>query len=255
MVGGFVFTHALRDFARGRRLLVWLLVAGLAYGIGLAYVKVNGSAPRQDTYVLLSSVLSYRILALAAAIFSMAVVAQEVEGRTIVYLLTRPVPRQALLLGRALAAAVVVFFVTSLSAIAVSLATRGSHNPLLAKDLIALAVGALAYTGFFTLVSLVLNRAMVACLLFAFGWETLAAGVPGDLKLLTLNTHVMALAERPVPQESSTDFLDAIGSMLGSTGVSANVAWIVLLVVIGATFAASMAGFSHFEYTAREDAE
>ncbi len=34
MVGGIVFTHALRDFARGRRLSVWLFVAGLTYGIG-----------------------------------------------------------------------------------------------------------------------------------------------------------------------------------------------------------------------------
>ena len=253
MVGAFVFTHALRDFARARRLAVWLVVALVAYGIGLAYGRVGADTSRQDTYILLSAVLPYRILALSAAIFASAVVAQEVEGRTIVYLLTRPVPRQALLLGRTLAAATVVFLVSAVSAIAVSLATKGGGG-LLGHDLIALAVGALAYTGLFTLVSLVINRAMIACLLFAFGWETLASGVPGDLKLLTLNTHVMAIAERPAP-EGGSGFLDAVGSMLGATGVSANVAWLVLLGVIGVTFAASMAWFAHFEYVAREDAE
>lgn len=254
MVGTFVFTHALRDFARVRRILVWLVVAAVVYGIGLAYVKVTSSEPRQDSYVLLSSVLSYRILALASAIFAMAVVAQEVEGKTIVYLLTRPVPRQALLLGRALAASLVVFLVTAVAAVAVSFATMGGKNPLLVRDLIALGVGSLAYTGLFTLISLLINRAMVACLLFAFGWETLAAGIPGDAKLLTLNAHVMAIAQRPTP-EGGSGFLDAVGSMLGATGVSANAAWMVLLGVIAVSLAGSMAWFAHFEYTAREDAE
>ncbi len=253
MVGTFVFTHALRDFARARRLAVWRLVAAAVYGIGVAYGRVRGDTSRQDTYVLLSAVLPYRILALSAAIFASAVVAQEVEGRTIVYLLTRPVPRQVLLLGRVLAASLVVFLVSAASAVGVALSTGGGKG-LLGRDLIALAVGALAYTGLFTLVSLVINRAMIACLLFAFGWETLAAGVPGDLKLLTLNTHVMAVAERPTP-EGGAGFLDAVGSMLGATGVSANAAWLVLLAVIGITFATSMAWFAHFEYTAREDAE
>ncbi len=253
MVGTFVFTHALRDFARVRRLLVWLVVAGVVFGIGLAYGRVSQGTSRQDIYILLSAVMPYRILALAAAIFSSAVVAQEVEGRTIVYLLTRPVPRQLLILGRMLAASLVVFLVSAMSALAVSASTRGGSG-LIGHDLIALAVGALAYTGLFTLVSLVLNRAMIACLLFAFGWETLAAGVPGDLKLLTLNTHVMAIAERPTP-EGGSGFLDAVGSMLGASGISANAAWFVLLGVIGVTFAAAMAWFSHFEYTAREDAE
>ena len=253
MVGTFVFTHALRDFTRARRLLVWLVVALVVYGIGLAYGRVGPGTSKQDAYILLSAVMPYRILALSAAIFSSAVVAQEVEGRTIVYLLTRPVPRQALLLGRTLAASVVVFLVAALAALAVDFSTGGGRG-LLGRDLIALAVGALAYTGLFTLVSLVINRAMIACLLFAFGWETLAAGVSGDLKLLTLNTHVMAIAERPSP-EGGAGFLDEVGSMLGATGVSANVAWLVLLGVIAVTFAASMAWFSHFEYTAREDAE
>ena len=255
MVGTFVFTHALRDFARLRRLLVWAVVALVVYGIGLAYVHVSGKDSHQDAYLLLSATLSYRILALSAAIFASAVVAQEVAGRTIVYLLTRPVPRQVLLLGRTLAASLVVFAVSALSALAVSLSTMGGHNPLLARDLVALAMGALAYTGLFTLVSLVINRAMVACLLFAFGWETLAAGVPGDLRLLTLNTHVMAIADRPMPENKGMSVLDSIGGMLGATGVSATVAWGVLLAVIAVSFVGSMAWFAHFEYVAREDAE
>ena len=254
MVGTFVFTQAFRDFARARRLFIWFLVAAVVYGIGLMYARVSADTSPQDTYVLLSATLSYRILALSAAIFASAVVSQEVEGKTIVYLLTRPVPRQLLILGRMLAAATVVFLVSAVSAIAVALATHGGGG-LLGRDLVALAVGSLAYTGLFTLVSLLINRAMIASLLFAFGWETLAAGVPGDLKLLSLNTHVMAIAERPLPQNSEMGGLDAIAAMLNVTGVSANAAWAILFGVVAVTFAASMAWFAHFEYTAREDAE
>ena len=254
MVGTFVFTHALRDFARGRRLLVWLVVAAVFYAIGAAYVHVSEVGSRQDTYVLLSGILSYRVLALSAAIFASAVVAQEVEGKTIVYLLTRPVPRQLLLLGRALAASVVVFLVSAVAAAAVSYSTMGAHNPLLAKDLVALGVGSLAYTGLFTLVSLMLNRAMIASLLFAFGWETLAVGVPGDLKLLTVNTHLLTIADRPAP-EGGSGFADVMSGLLASSGLSTGVSWAILLGLIVLTLAGSMAWFAHFEYTAREDAE
>ncbi len=251
MVGTFVFTHALRDFARVRRLLVWVLVAIVFYGIGVAYTRVNEGTSRQDTYVLLSAMLSYRVLALSAAIFASAVVAQEVEGRTIVYLLTRPVKRQVLLLGRAMAASLVVFAVSAVSLVAVSYATLGAKNPFLAKDLVALAVGALAYTGLFTLVSLVINRAMVVSLLFAFGWETLALGVPGDLKLLTLNTHLLTVAQRPAPDNSA----GVLDGMIASSGLPVNVSWLVLAGVVVVTLLGSMAWFAHFEYVAREDAE
>ena len=54
---------------------------------------------------------------------------------------------------------------------------------------------------------------MIACLLFAFGWETLAAGVPGDLKLLTLNSHVLALAE--AIGEPSLLFGHSSGAVIG----------------------------------------
>lgn len=258
MAGTFVFTHALRDFARVRRLLVWAIVAMVVYAIGASYGNVAASTTRMDTYILLSATLTYRILALSAAIFASAVVAQEVEGRTIVYLLTRPLPRATLLLGRMIAASLVVFIVSALSAFSLSLATVGLNNPVLRGDLVALAVGSLAYTGLFTLISLVINRAMIATLLFAFGWETLAQGIPGDLRLLTINNHLIAIAERPLPSNLNSSrggALEAIANVFSSSTVSSSVAWLVLLGLIGVTFAGSMAWFSHFEYTAREDAE
>ena len=88
-----------------------------------------------------------------------------------------------------------VYAVSAVSAVAVSYATMGAHNPCSGRTWWRWGSGPWPTPGFFTLLSLVLNRAMVVSLLFAFGWETLALGVPGDLKLLTLNTHLLTRRE------------------------------------------------------------
>ena len=66
-------------------------------------------------------------------------------------------------------------FVAGLCAVGLSAAVYGGlglNNPYLLRDLTAVAVGALAYGTLFVLVSLIINRSMVVCLLFAFAWET-----------------------------------------------------------------------------------
>ena len=249
----YIFGSSLREFVRFRRLWPWLLVAVGTFGIAAVYHKVDPNTKPEDAYALLSATIVFRILGLSAAIFSSAIIAQEVEQRTIVYLLTRPVPRWKLLIFRTLAGMVVVFGISVLVAVATSLATYGGGNHLLLRDVMALAVGSAAYMSLFVFVSLLMNRSMIACLLFAFVWETSVPNMPGDMYRLTISSYLTSIAQRPTPHASS-GFMDALGGMIGTNTIPVDTAWACIGLLVAVCLGASAYWFSHFEYMAREDA-
>src|SRR5207253_480011 len=103
----YLYFSSLREFLRFKRLVPWLLLAVLGMGLAILWPYLNKLSHPQDQYASVSEMLVFHVLALASAIFSTAIVGQEVEQKTIVYLLTRPVSRWKLLLARYLASATV----------------------------------------------------------------------------------------------------------------------------------------------------
>jgi len=166
----YVFKNAFSEYMRVKRIIVWLLVAGGLYMAAKLFLTVNGDEGRQESYSMLSSLLLFRMLPLASAIFSSGVLSQEIEQKTVVYLLTRPIPRPQFLLLRTLASALAVMIVAGLSAVALSAAVYGGFglsNPYLFHDLLAVAVGALAYGTLFVLVGMFHLIGFLAIILFA----------------------------------------------------------------------------------------
>jgi ABC-2 type transport system permease protein len=255
-MGVFLYQSALRDFLRPKRLVVWLLVVAAVFGIAKLWTSLTTGMSPQAAYNQVSAVLVYRVLALTAAIFSTAVVSQEVEQKTIVYLLTRPISRQTLLLARSLAAATVVVAIGWLLAIGVSFAVFGARigdNAMLVKDLIALGVGALAYTSLFVLLTLWINRAMIVCILFAFGWETMIPNLQGDIYYLSIYKYLETISERPSLESSGP--IGALAAQLSTNQMTTQTAWVALVLMIAAFTVVAGWWFTHYEYVPREDAE
>jgi hypothetical protein len=118
MVDFFLFRTALRDMARVRRLLAAAALIALPALLALAW---RFSAPdaydAYDAYNTLASVLVYGfLLVILAVVFGTGVVTQEIEQKTVVYLLTRPVPRWRILLAKFAAALVGIVVTTWLAA-------------------------------------------------------------------------------------------------------------------------------------------
>ena len=262
MTETYIFSQALREFFRVRRLLPWILLMGLTFLLGYSWRTLAPGSAAVDQYSQVSSMLVFRILALASIIYTTAIVSQEVEQKTIVYLLTRPVARWKLLLARYAASVVVVSMLGVTSAIALSLAVYGPggafSNPLLAKDILALVLGAFGYGAVFLFVSLIANRAILICLLFAGAWEPAVPNMPGDLYRLTIFSHLQAIAEHPVITTRSDNLKGAISLLSGALGTNTlsfgtAVTTLVLLTLFGVALSATW--FSKFEYVPREDAE
>jgi ABC-2 type transport system permease protein len=123
------------------------------------------------------------LLPLMTIFVGTAVITDEVEERTLAYLLTRPVPR-----GRIVLAKLVAGFLTLGTVLAVSegVPAWGRNLGLLLKAEGVLLLGLAAYLALFALLGGLFKRAVWVGLLFAFGWERLVAMLPGNVKLATV---------------------------------------------------------------------
>lgn len=259
MSEGIVFRSALAEFFRFKRVFAWFLIAFVLIGVGKLFVQVTPSLKPDEHYSMLSTLLVFLLLPLASAIFSSAVLSQEIEQKTIVYLLTRPIPRPQLLLLRTLASALVVAMIGTIAALAVSVSiynAGGLSNPILHRDIVAICLGALAYAALFVLISLWVNRAMIVSLLFAFAWETSVPNMPGNMYWLSISSYLTAVAQRPSVGAGGLDIpMGSFAANLGTNVIPQNTAWVVLIILILGLSWLGAWWFSHFEYLPREDAE
>lgn len=249
-----IFSQALREYLRPRRSLSWILLALLCLALSAGWKGLDPKASALDQYATVSSILVFRLMALASAVFTTAILTQEVEQRTIVYLLTRPVPRWQLLLVRYAASVVAVAAVGILAALLASVGAYGANfaaNPLLAKDILALGVGAVAYGALFLLVSLLFNRSLMICSLFAFGWESSAPSLPGDLFRLSIYSYLQAIARHPT--SGGNGLMERLGGSAAINAISQVQAFTILGSMTLALLALSAWWFTHFEYIPRDD--
>jgi ABC-type transport system involved in multi-copper enzyme maturation permease subunit len=137
--------------------------------------------------------------------YGTSITAEEVENRTLAYLLTRPVPKTAIVLGKYAAYAALMFAMTAfgLTAAFFLLNTARLGDPALyatfLKSLGVLALGILAYTAFFAFLGTILKRAIILGLVFGFGWETVIQYFPGSTQKFSVVHYLKSLLPyRPV---------------------------------------------------------
>src|SRR5207249_4424228 len=157
--------------------------------------RINGaSAAGATVFGLMIWLLYIRfIVPILGVFFGTALIADEVDDKTITYLFTRPIPRSAVLLGKYLAylACTVLLVLPSVVLVFFLIVPMGGSTiarafPDLLADLGMLAAGLTAYGAVFALVGARMKRPLVVGLVFAFGWEPGVLLFPGYLKRLTV---------------------------------------------------------------------
>jgi ABC-2 type transport system permease protein len=181
----------------------------IVYRVVLATQPRAELLPPGDLYAVVVALYWIRnVLPLAALFFATSLVADEVEGRTLTYLVTRPLTRPSIFAGKfaayvvttltlALPAGVLAFFIL--------LSARGfaSVPPAvgdLLRDLGVMALALVAYGAFFALLGVLLKRPVIPGLMFLYGWE-LMANLPGYLPRLTLTAWLRSLIHHRPTQE------------------------------------------------------
>ena len=140
--------------------------------------------------------------------YGTALIADEVEDKTITYLFTRPVSRGAVLVGKYLAylgctglvvlpSVMLVFFLV----VPLEGGSIGTSFPDLVKDLALLAVGLAVYGALFALVGAWFKRPLLTGLVFIFVWEPIIVFVPGYMKRFTVSYYIQGLVPHAMPQD------------------------------------------------------
>jgi ABC-2 type transport system permease protein len=180
-----------------------------------------------------------------AVLYGTALIADEVEDRTITYLLTRPIARGAVLLGKYAAyvvctvAAVLPAVVLMWLLLAPIGGSLGETFPALAADLAIVVIGLVAYGALFALVGATLKRPLIFGLLFVFGWENLVLALPGYLRQVSVAHYVQGLVPHAMPAEGPLAFLQLLAqqapgwpqSLAGLTLISGGSLWLAMRAV------------------------
>jgi ABC-2 type transport system permease protein len=122
--------------------------------------------------------------------FASGAIGGEREGRTLIWLFTRPQPRAAMYVAKFLGVLPWCVLV-SLAGLAAVCAAGG---PVGRQAFVAfapdIALGSVAFAALFHLLGAVVKRPAVIGLAYVFFFETLVANLPGSLKQLSLNYYV-----------------------------------------------------------------
>ena len=234
-----VFSLSLGEMLWSRRTIFLVLVTGapvflalvarIVQGSGVVPLRVNGvPVDGASIFGMMIWVFFLRFIVPVLGVFyGTALMADEIEDRTITYLFTRPIRRGAVLVGKYLAYVVCTTLVVLPSVVLVyfvlvpfSQVARSFVS--FAVDLGLLALGLAAYGAVFALVGAALKRPLVSGLVFVFGWEQVALLVPGYFRRLTVAHYVQSLVPHTMPSSG-------VASLLQSVLSDKPPAWVCLL--------------------------
>ena len=185
------------------------------------------------------------IVPVLGVFYGTALIADEVEDRTITYLFTRPIPRGAVLMGKYLAylactglvvlpSVMVVYFLL----VPVRGGSLGAAFPALVMDLGLLGLGLAVYGAVFALVGAWFKRPLLSGLIFVFGWEPVIVAIPGYMKKFTVAHYLQALVPHAMPQDSVGSVLQSILQVFGpSPSVWSSLVWLAVIWVTGLALA------------------
>jgi len=197
-VFGFFFVLVRRTGRTRTFALLGLIPVALAVVARVFLRGRSGDMAAVSTEILMVFFLQFYIIILAL-FFGTSIAAEEVENRTLVYLITRPVPKPAIVFGKFAAYSALMGGMTALG-LAISFfilnAARLGEPALYAtffRYLGVLVLGILAYTAFFAFLGTVLKRAIILGLVFGFGWETAIQYFPGSTQRFSIVHYLKSL--------------------------------------------------------------
>lgn len=246
-----VFEISLGEMLWSRRTIFMGLVVGLpvlmaliirlfdlagASGIRVNNMAVNG--PAIFGLMIWAFFVKFSVPVLGV-FYGTSLVADEVEDKTITYLFTRPIAREAVLIGKYLSYLACTVFVVLPSIVLVWIlvipmgGSLGANFLDLVKDLGIVAAGLAVYGAVFAFIGAYFKRPLLIGLAFIFGWETAVLAFPGSFKLFSVAHWVQGLVPHAMPNDSTASLMMAIFRETPSLAGSLTAMSLILVVFLG----------------------
>jgi ABC-type transport system involved in multi-copper enzyme maturation permease subunit len=183
------------------------------------------------------------IVPVLGVFYGTALMADEVEDKTLTYLFTRPIPRGAVLVGKYLAylGCTVLVVLPSVMLVYFCLVPfseiPGTFGQLV-TDLAILAGGLAVYGALFAFIGAWLKRPVLVGLVFAFGWEPVVLALPGYLKQFTVAYYLQALVPHAMPSDGAMSVLQ--GFFRQAPPLATSLLWLGVYLVVFLVLAARL---------------
>ena len=143
-------------------------------------------------WVILGAFLGF-VLPLFTLSYATAAFGTERESRSLVWLMTRPIPRSGVYLAKFFGALpwCVLFGLGGFAALCLAGGEFGRKSFALYWP--AAALGTVAFSALFHLIGAIFRRPVVVGLVYVFFFEALVGSLPGSLKLLSLTFYARCL--------------------------------------------------------------
>ena len=189
-----VFTLTVRQLAGRRRLWLVLALVSLPVLAGVLFTLADATAtPAEFADDITRALVVSTILPLVMLLLGTAALGNEVADRTLVYLVTKPLPRWRIAVPKLVAAVAVGGLPVALSAaLAIALIQQGDAGGAAATGAGVLA-GAAAYGAIFTWAGLATRHALVLGLGYVFVWEAALAAYLDGIRFLSVRRFTLAL--------------------------------------------------------------
>ena len=165
------------------------------------------------------------------------------ESRSLVWLMTRPIPRSGIYLAKFFGALPWCLLFGLGGFVALCLAGGEYGSKALAMYWPAAAIGAVAFSALFHLIGAIFRRPVVVGLVYVFFFEALVGSLPGSLKLLSLTFYARSLMYNAAEAAGYP-----AGMLEVSQAVSSTTAWAVLVFATIAFTCVGMWLFARSEY-------
>ena len=195
-----------------RRTLLMLLLAGAPLALGLL-VRLGGARPNAVGPSIEGLVVS-SVLPLVALVFGTAALGSELDDGTAVHILTKPIPRWAIVVPKVAVAggltALLLFPATILAGIMIG-GTGGREIGLTFAYAIAILIGSFVYSAIFVALSAATSRGLVIGLAYSILWEGLLSAALQGTQLFSVREYIKGMASVLAPRGT-------IESVVGGNG-------------------------------------
>ena len=193
---GSIFRLSLHQLAKRRRLLLILLLATLPVALAAA---ISAFAGEGESYKadLINNLLDAMLIAAIMPIVTIALATRafgdELEDRTLSYLVLKPVRRSLIVLPKLLSSIVICGpLLIASGAVATLFALDGSGQAVVAVG-VALFAGVVAYAAIFTWAGLISTHALSFGLIYVFLWEGVLSTFLGGIRYLSVRGYTLAI--------------------------------------------------------------
>ncbi len=214
---------SIRELVLSRKTIALLLISGLLVGSCIIISLVTrigllkGPSVSEAFGFLVTEAFLRFLLPIFSLFYGAAIVTDEVDGRTLNYLITRPIRRPVILLGKFLGFVVVTTIMLLVTLVLCWLAVLAGSGPaLLLKELpilladgVMVVFGILSYGALFTLSGAWLRKPAVPMLVYIFLWEHAVSFLPGNVQRLTILHFLESLTSHSMASSGIFSFLSA----------------------------------------------